>query len=202
MPLQSTDKKLEDFTGAVIKQATDEASTIARELREKQNALIGAAETQISAEAEGYAKAAVADAKAAAERRISAKRNENKHTVLRYREACANEIHHQVQQRIAAFTASEDYLPHLKKLLAKAIVALGYGISVEVFLRAEDAGFADELFKSASGVSLAFSEGKFSLGGLCVECHAKGRRIDMSFDTALNDMVGHVSELTGLKMGE
>ena len=61
--------------------------------------------------------------------------------------------------------------------------------------------FADELMNSASGVSLAFAEGSFALGGLSLVCLSKGRRVDMTFDSALSDMVGHFSELAGLNIG-
>jgi vacuolar-type H+-ATPase subunit E/Vma4 len=202
MPLQDMDKKLEAFTGTIITEAIEEADKLALELREKQDQIIRAAEGQIAGEADKYRKAELSSIKAAQERRISAKRNADKHALLQYRERCANETHRLVREKIAGFTASDAYLPHLKKQLKKAVDTLGYGFSVEVFLRPEDMKFADELLASATGVSLAFCEGDFSLGGLRVVCPSKGQRIDLSFDTALNDMVGHVSELGGLKMGD
>ncbi|MEA4894049.1 MAG: V-type ATP synthase subunit E [Oscillospiraceae bacterium] len=202
MPMQDTDKKLEAFTDTIISEAMDEANKITFELRDRQNAMIRDAETAIAAEAERYQKSSIAEIRAGQERRISAKLNNNKHTLLEYREAWANEMHKQVVCRINDFTASEAYLPHLKALLKKAIDFLGYGLSAEVFLRPEDMKYADELLKSTSGVSLAFCEGVFTLGGLRVVCHSKGQRIDMSFDTAMGDMVGHFSEIAGLKMDE
>jgi len=202
MPMPDTDKKLEAFTDTIIAEAIEEAHKITMELRSKQDSMIQEAEALIAEEADRYKKVEIAEARAEQERRISAKRNADKHAILQYREFCANEMHKQVQRKICDFTASEDYLPHLKNLLQKAIDTLGYGFSVEVRLRAEDMKFADELLASTSGVSMAFTEGDFSLGGLRVVCHSKGQRLDMSFDTALGDMVGHFSELAGLKMGE
>lgn len=202
MPLQDMDKKLTAFTGTIITDAIEEAHNLALELREKQNEIIRAAEEQIAGEADKYRKAELSSIKAAQERRISAKRNADKRALLEYRERCANETHRLVREKIAGFAASDLYLPHLKKQLKRAVDTLGYGFSVEVFLRPEDMKFADELLASATGVSLAFCEGEFSLGGLRVVCPSKGQRIDLSFDTALNDMVGHVSELGGLKMGD
>lgn len=202
MPIQDTDKKLEAFTDTIVAEAIKEAQQITLELRNKQNAMIQDAENSIAAEAERYQKTSIAQIKTSQERRISAKRNSNRHSLLEYRETCAIDIHKQVQEKVCAFTTTEDYLPHLKKLLRKAIETLGYGVSIEVFLRKEDMRFENELLSSASGVSIAFSEGAFSLGGLRVSCPSKGQRIDMSFDTALNDMVGHFAELAGLKMGE
>lgn len=202
MPMQDTDKKLEAFTDTIIAEAMDEAHKITFDLRAKQDAMIKDAETATVAEADRYQKSSIAEIRASQERRISAKLNSNKHTLLEYREAWANEMHKQVIGRINDFTVTDAYLPHLQELLKKAIDSLGYGLSAEVFLRPEDMQYADELLKSTSGVSLAFTEGDFSLGGLRVVCHSKGQRIDMSFDTALSDMVGHFSEIAGRKMDE
>ena len=202
MPIQDTDKKLEAFTDTIISEAVEEAHQITIDLRNKQDELIKQAEAEIAAEAERYEKVTVAAVKAAEEIRISAKQTENKRVLLEYREACAIETYKQVQQKIGEFTACAEYLPHLKKLLKKAIDTLGYGFSAEVFLRSEDMHFADELLVSSSGVSLAFFEGDFSLGGLRVVCRSKGQRIDMSFDTALNDMIGRFSELAEISMDE
>ncbi len=202
MPIQETDKKLEAFTDAIVDAAIAQSKTITDELREKQQEMIDRAEAEISAEAERYKNAKIAEIMAREGRRVNSKMTDNKHTLLQYREDCATETFSQVKEKIVRFTSSEDYLPHLKKLLQKAIDALGYGFSAEVYLRREDMHFADELLSAASGVSLAFKEGNFALGGLTVVCPSMGRRVDMSFDAALGDMVGHFSELTGLKLGE
>lgn len=202
MPMQDTDKKLEAFTDTIIAEAMDEANKITFELRARQDAMIKDAETATANDADRYQKSSIAEIRASEERRISAKLNSNKHALLEYREAWANEMYKQVIGRINDFTASDAYFPHLKELLKKAIDSLGYGLSAEVFLRPEDLQYADELLNSTSGVSLAFTEGDFSLGGLRVVCHSKGQRIDMSFDTALSDMVGHFSEIAGIKMDE
>ena len=71
-----------------------------------------------------------------------------------------------------------------------------------VYLRPEDMHFSDELQESVTGVNLAFREGDFYLGGMRVVCPSKGQRIDMSFDTAMSDMLGHFTEITGINMGE
>jgi len=198
--VQDTDLKLEAFTDTIIAEAVGEAQNITLELRRKQNEIIKEAEDALVLEAERYKKSSIAEVKATEERRISAKLNSNKQALLKYRESCAIGMNKQVRDKINEFTNSEAYLPHLKELLKRAVDTLGYGYSVEVFLRPEDMKYSDELLNSTSGVSLAFSEGVFVLGGLRVVCHSKGQRIDMSFDTALNDMVGHFSELAGLKM--
>ena len=202
MPIKETDKKLEEFTGAIIADAIEDSRKIVLELREKQEKLIKKEDTDLAAEAMRYQNVKIAEIKTRENLKINARMTENKHTLLKYREDNANEAFKEVRAKIVEFTNSEEYLPHLKGLLKKAIDFLGYGHLVELVLRPEDMHLGEELINSVTGVSIAVTEGAFSLGGLRVVCHSKGQRIDLSFDTILNDMVGHFSELAGLKMDE
>ena len=200
MPTKETDKKLEEFTGAIIADAIEDSKKIVLELREKQEKLIKKADVELAAEAMRYQNVKIAEIKTKENLRVNARMTGNKFTLLKYREDNADEAFEEIRAKISEFTNSEEYLPHLKTMLKKAIDFLGYGYSMEVILRPEDMHLGDELISSVMGVSIAVSEGTFSLGGLRVVCHSKGQRVDMSFDTALNDLVGHFSELADLKM--
>ncbi len=198
MTTPETDTKLESFISAIVSEAVEESQDIARELRIRESDLIAKAEIEIAAEMERYKTVEITKIKAAERKRVNARMTENKLRQLQYREACAKEVFGDVKKQINAFTASDKYLPHLQRLLKQATDILGYGVSAEVLLRREDMHFAEALLDSAYGVSLAFSAGSFTLGGLCVNCPAKGKRVDMTFDAALGDMVGHFTELSGL----
>lgn len=202
MPIKDTDKKLEEFTGAIISDAIEDSNKIVLELRDKQIKLISKADTDIAAEAIRYQNVKIAEIKTRENLRVNARMTENKFALLQYREEWANKAFIEVRDKVVEFTTSQEYLPHLESLLKKAIEFLGYGHLVEVSLRHEDMHFADDLIGSVTGVSIAVTEGSFSLGGLRVVCPSKGQRIDLSFDTSLNDMVGHFSELADLKMDD
>ena len=49
-------------------------------------------------------------------------------------------------------------------------------------------------------LELTVLEGDFRLGGLCLYCPKKRVRADLSFDSAMSDMVGHFSEISGMEM--
>ena len=200
--IKDTDKKLAAFSDTVLTEAIEESRRITDQLKKKQNELIARAEKEIAEETDRRVKNRVAEIKAREGRRVAGKMTENKRALLQFREDCATQTFEQAKQQIAAFTASEEYLPHLINLLQRAVGVLGYGFSATVYLREEDMRFADELIKSVTGVSLAFSAGSFSLGGLSLVCQSKGRRVDMTFDSALGDMVGHFSELAGVNIGD
>lgn len=200
--INDTDKKLEAFGAAIITEAIDESRRITDELLKKQYEMVDKAEAEIAEETARRTKTRIDEIKAREGRRVAAKMTENKRALLQYREDCAAETFEQIKSRIAEFTASENYLPHLKALLQKAVGVLGYGFSATVYLREEDMHFESELMKSVSSVSLAFEAGSFTLGGLSLVCQSKGRRVDMTFDSALGDMIGHFSELSGLNIGD
>ena len=64
----------------------------------------------------------------------------------------------------------------------------------------EDMAHADALRAAVPGVELDFEEGDFLLGGLIVECPELSRLADLSFDSALDDLEGRFSEVTGFNM--
>lgn len=202
MPILSIEKKLDAFTNTIISEAIEDAHAITLALQRRQTEIIEKAEIGIAEEAERYQRAAIAEIRAEQERKISTKLGENKFTLLEFREACTQEIYEQVERKVIEFTDSPAYLTHMKNLLKTALSTLGAAAEAEVYLRAKDMHLQAELSAAVPEAHLRFSEDGFSLGGLLVVSPSKARRIDMSFDTALADMVGHVSELAGLKMGE
>lgn len=195
---KETDKKLEAFTNAIYSKAIEESHVIAIQLQSKENELIKKAEAEISAETNKYKKAKKAEIKATESRRVNAKMTENKRALLQYRKDCATQTYSQVIEKLKKFTESDEYLPKLKELLTKGINILGENMSEIVYLRPEDMHFADELKAYAKDDDLSFAEGHFALGGLEIACTCKSKKIDLSFDSAMEDMVGHFSELSGL----
>ena len=57
-----------------------------------------------------------------------------------------------------------------------------------------------DLAAAAPGVELKFVEGAFTLGGLVLDCAEAGRKIDLTFDAALEDLEGRFSEITGFSL--
>lgn len=203
MPVQETnDNKLEAFLGSMQAEALLQSKKILDELKQREKLLLDKAQKDIGAEAERYRAAKFAEIRARESYRVNQRMTDNKRKLLQFRADCANDTLETVTGMIAEFTASEAYLPQLKKLLKQAVDAFGYGFSAEVSLRPEDMHFADELALSVTGVSLAFTEGDFKLGGLCFYCPSKGKRVDMSFDEALGGLMGHFAEFTGIRVDE
>jgi vacuolar-type H+-ATPase subunit E/Vma4 len=191
--------RLDSFIGSIMNEAKSDASAILEELRSEQEKAVREMEDAISAEAARYQAAKIAEISARESRRVSAHMTENKLKLLEFRESCANEVYKEVAKKISEFVDSPEYPDYLVSLLNEALKAVGSCSSADVYLREEDMHLKEKLARS-TGASLTFHAGAFSLGGLRVICKAQGRRVDASFDTALEELKGHFSELTGLQV--
>lgn len=196
------DAKLKSFVESIMEESRTESETLLEQLEQRRTADIAAIRRELETEAAEYYERRSVEIRSRESTRISARAAENKRQLLQFREDCAKNVFNEVRKKIAAFTQSGEYPEHLGTLLRKAVDQLGYGFAAEVRLRREDMKHADYLLTQVSGVSLGFREDSFELGGLRLVCPARGRRIDLSFDSALSDLVGHFSELTGMQMEE
>lgn len=196
------DAKLKGFVESIMQESRAESEALLEQLERRRLADLAAIRRELEAEAAEYYERRSVEIRSRESTRISARAAENKRQLLQFREDCAKNVFNEVRKRIAEFTQSGEYPAHLGVLLRKAVAQLGYGFAAEVRLRREDMKHADYLLTQASGVSLGFREDSFELGGLRLVCPARGRRIDLSFDSALSDLVGHFSELTGMQMEE
>ena len=115
-------------------------------------------------------------------------------------EDCADDVFAEVRRRVLELPEQPEYGNTLKEQLWRALDAVPGARSARVLLRREDMRFAQSLNAASPGVRLSFEEGGFSLGGLVFECAEKGRKIDLSFDAALEDLEGRFSEITGFSL--
>jgi len=190
--------KLNNFVNTILTETTSEADRIERDLAQRRDEAVYSYEERLKTETRRYADAKKTEISLRETHRISAAKNENHHSLLQYREDCAKEVFAAARRKIELFTKSEEYAPHMAALLGRAIDQIGYGFAADVYLRPEDMHLTQYLLESTTGVSLRFEEAPFVMGGLRLVCPARGLRVDLSFDTALSDRIGHFSELSGI----
>lgn len=194
--------KMERFQQIVLDDALEERAAILREVSRQRSIRLQEAEKElrqrISAETQQRANAITAETG----REISRQMMEHKRIVATRREEIGHEVFAAVREKIAAFTKTADYLPHLKKLYVEAFSALGNPYDGVIHLRKEDMDFQRELAACLPGRHVTFQEGSFTLGGLIVDCHSKLLRADQSYDTALSDLDGHFAELFGIGLAD
>ena len=195
-------EKLDRFTQIILDEAAQERNALLKQVSEERNTRIRAARAEIKRENDQKIQQRSAALTAETGRAISRKLLEDKRKVSARREEIAAEVFAAVREKIHAFTQTEDYLSHLKKLYAEAFSALGNPFDGIILLRPEDMDYARELAGVLPGRHVSFQEGDFTLGGLIVDCQSKLLRADQSYDTALGDLEGHFAELFGLSLSD
>ena len=194
------EEKLHAFTQTALREASRDAQRIKDELRAEHDRAMAAVHTKYKAEIGRWREARAAEVRSAEMRRVNAVIAENRRAMLDYRESCAKEVFSALPERIRAFAESAEYPKHMRKLLRRAHDAIGGNEPMELYLREADMGLADTLRSALPELELTVLEGDFRLGGLCLYCPKKRVRADLSFDSAMSDMVGHFSEISGMEM--
>ncbi|MFR5782843.1 MAG: V-type ATP synthase subunit E family protein, partial [Oscillospiraceae bacterium] len=143
--------------------------------------------------------AALADAKVRENKRVVSEGLAAKRSLLQFREDCAADVFAEVRRRVLVLHDSAGYAGTLQDQLLRALSAVP-GAQRRRELRHEDMARAADLAAAAPGVELKFVEGAFTLGGLVLDCAEAGRKIDLTFDAALEDLEGRFSEITGFSL--
>jgi vacuolar-type H+-ATPase subunit E/Vma4 len=194
------EEKLHAFTQTALREANRDAHRIKEELKAEHDRAIASVHAQYKAEISRWREARAAEARSAEMRRVNSVIAENRRAMLDYRESCAKDVFDALPERIRVFTESAEYPSHMRRLLRRAHDAIGGSDPMELYLREADMGLADALRGALPDAEITVLEGNFRLGGLCLYCPKKHVRADLSFDSAIADMVGHFSELSGMEM--
>ncbi len=196
MPERKT--KLDVFTSSIMSASRQEVQQINDSLEKNWNKAVYEAKTELKSEVEKYKTEAKSAISAREHLRVNDRMTANKHELLQFRENCAQEVFRMAREHIERFTRSEEYPQHMCDLVNRACDILGVGATGDAYLRPEDMHLCDLLQEATPDIHLVFHEGSFAYGGLQINCPPKHMRIDMSFDAALSDLVGHFSELSSM----
>jgi vacuolar-type H+-ATPase subunit E/Vma4 len=198
--MSDIEKKLNEFTDSIMKEADNGTKEIMKKIEQERKRDLDEAALEIEREMSNMIKTKSEGIRGRESRRISAAMMEHRRGLFELRGEFADDVFELVRQKLSDFTRTYDYLDQMKKLLNQALDVLGRDSAVTVSLRYDDLPLADELKKASGGGDLTFQEGHFELGGLLASCPDKDMAIDMTFDAALDDLVGHFAELFGLEI--
>jgi len=198
--MDNAEEKLQHFKSAILTDARDEVAAINREIESESEAVMSAADDEALAESFRYIKTGISQIEAECGRRLSHAVMANKREIFLRREAMADEVMAAVTERLTAFTATPAYVEYLESVL---ITLLGsFDGDVTVCLRPEDRHLGDTLRRTPTRHNIIFFDGTFTLGGLEVYCTEKNRHADATFDTRVQELREHFSEMFGLKVEE
>lgn len=194
------ENKLSAMAMAIVAAARAEMERARAEAVQEESRVLEECRRAACETAEKRIAAAEAEARARELRRVVTASFALRRSLLCFREDCANEVFEEVRRRAARLAESGDYPALLRALLVRGLAAMPGAESARVLLRREDLGLGAGLSGAVPGVELSFEEGDFMLGGLVVECPQLSRLADLSFDSALEDLEGRFSDITGFNM--
>ena len=157
-------EKLDRFKQLVLNDAAKERDALQRQISRERDVRLREAEDQIKRETDAMVQSRARAITSETGRQISKRMLADKRIITNRREAIAQEVFAAVREKINAFTQTDDYLPHLKKLYAEAFKALGNPYDGEIWLRPSDMQYSRELAASLPGKHVTFKEGAFTLG--------------------------------------
>lgn len=164
-------QKLKQFMDAVSRSTDTEIARAEREAEQEAQKNLLEAETYCKAEYDRAITAAKSRITAKYQKQMSQVGYQGKMAFLSRRQMLLMQLFDELRDKIKAFTASEDYLPWLKKLLTENQPEAG----AEILLREADLKLQAEL-ESAAGQQVSFrADPAILLGGLSI-LSADGRR--------------------------
>ena len=166
-------QKLQQFMDAVSRSTDAQSARAEREAEQKAQQYLLDAEARCKADFDRTLAAAKSRITAKYQKQMSQVGYQGKTAFLSRRQSLLMQLFGELREKLTAFTASEDYLPWLKKLLSAHQPEAG----ASVLLREADMKLQSEL-ESAAGADVTFrADPAILLGGLSI-LSADGRRCE------------------------
>ena len=200
--MAETNSSFSRFSQIVLNDASMERARILEDVEAKRKKALQEAEYQAAAEMHQTIQDETVRLEAESGRILSRHMLENNRRIATRREAISLEVFSAVRERLCAWNQTPEYREALGKLYCRAFEELGSPWDAVIYLRKEDLSLDSDLARLLPGRHVEFREGPIMLGGLIMDCHSRMLRVDLSYDTALDDLNGHFAELFGLRLSD
>lgn len=198
--MPNLEDKLSLMSAEMTAEVTAAAEALRAETEAEERRQLEEYETALRQSYEMRRNAAATDAQNREDRRIVAESLRLRRELLEARESCAAALMSDVRERLNSLTASPEYSALMARQLRRALSAVRGAREAVLLLRPRDMHLAPELTALGGDTALKAQEGAFNMGGLILDCAELHRRVDLSFDSALTDIEGRFTELTGFHM--
>jgi len=159
------EKKLVNFSHMILSEAEQKKEQIISDLNKQQEAAVNQKETEILAEAyEDIQKAIARFARENNERVMKFEMTRRKEVIL-VREKIIEQIFEEVQNRLAEFVSTPEYIDWLLNTTQKAIDEIGCG---DIRVTEEDLKYKDAILARFEGCTVSQMDETDSIGGVIV----------------------------------
>ena len=189
-------EKLNSFVSAMLTEAQSEADEILRKAEAEEKTALDEYEAALAAKSAEQKTARAAAAALQSAKRLASARLKCRRELLEERERCAALVYDAVRARLETYPAAPGYGEALVKLARAGAESIPGSGPLTVSLRAQDLQYAP-MVTAALGGETAVLTGTFRLGGVILARPDAHRRADLSYDSALADLQGRFSDITG-----
>lgn len=186
---------------AVQNDARLRRQQILDEIEEFNRQQLEEAEKEVLADAHKLIQQETADMRNSFSHDVSIREIAGKRALLKKREELTLSIFTKAAQKLRDFTQTPAYADYLKKACKEVADSLPQGSSLTLELRAEDSGYAKDLLALLPGAQLK-CDAQFSIGGLAVLDHDRGRVFDQTLDARLQEQHKWFMENCSLSVSE
>lgn len=184
--MDNQEQKLSKFVQAINRDAENRRARILDEAEEFRRQELQKAEDDALTEAYHLIQDEIAQIRRRIRHESSMRMMEKHRAVLKRREEITDQVFSEAQKRVLAFTQTEEYPQYLTRC-AKEAASMMAGHPVVVRLKAEDLKKYQKLISSEFQGDCSFHESdEILLGGIMIECPARGLVADETLDSRLD----------------
>lgn len=178
--------KLEEYFKEEIKRVSDiEIEQIENEISEIRDRSLQGLEAEAKREAMISRDQELKELQSDHAIRVSKTHEETNRKLMKKRRELADKVFNEAVQEIKNFTLSKDYAEYLNKK-AKALAENSFG-SVVIYVAQKDEALLSDICKAYGAGCEGKVDPEIMVGGLRMECEAKGIVVDETFDAGIDE---------------
>jgi len=197
--MSQSEKKLDKFSSAVLKDAEEQRLKILAEIEEYRKNELEKAEEEILHDAYVMIQNEIASIKNKHSRKISLAELEGRRNQLILRDQLVGKVFEEAAAKIAAFTKTDGYRQYMIDLVKKSCDQIPEG-SIIISVKKDDLFLSSDLIAASGRDAKVEANAVIQLGGVLVSNPEKGIVVDETLDLKLNNQKDWFISVSGLSI--
>lgn len=197
--MSQSEKKLDKFSSAVLKDAEEQRAKILAEIEEYRKSELEKAEEEILHDAYVMIQNEIASIKNRHSRKISLAELEGRRNQLILRDQLTSKVFDEAASLVVKFTKSDEYKQYMINLVKKCCAQIPKG-SIIIKVKGDDLALSADLAAASGCDAKVEASVAIRLGGVLVSNPEKGIVVDETLDLKLNSQKDWFTSISGLSI--
>lgn len=197
--MSQSEKKLDKFSSAVLKDAQEQRAKILAEIEEYRKSELEKAEEEILHDAYVMIQNEIASIKNKHSRKISLAELDGRRQQLILRDKLTEKVFDEAAVQITEFTKSDKYKQYMLDLVKKSCAQIPEG-KIIISVKNDDLGLGGDLAAASGREAEVKADAAIQLGGLLVSNPENGIVVDETLDFKLNSQRDWFTSVSGLSI--